>query len=128
MSDGPSREVATKSPPAPMPPRITQTERATWVVYAVVAVLLLAVPLLTHSFSLPVLFAWLLLIATVAMAAVWHRQGTIRGPEWIRPEDYDAFLKKIQQPPTPAPEKPAPPRPPARLAGRGRSDGPPAPP
>jgi hypothetical protein len=115
-------------PEIPPPPRLTRTEQATWAVYALVAILLLVIPILTHSFSLPDVAAWVLLIGTVAMTAVWMRNGALRGPEWLKPDDYEKFLKEIQRIPGAAEDEPAPPTPTAPLTGPGQSGVPPPPP
>lgn len=115
-------------PPLPLPPQLTRTEKATWIVYGLVAILLIAIPLATRSFSLPDLAAWVLLVGTVAMAAIWYRQRTLHGPEWLRPDDYEAFLKAIQKMPESIPDESAPPRRIERLSGPARSDDPPPPP
>jgi hypothetical protein len=114
-------------PPLPLPPRVTRTERVTWLVYGLVAILLIVIPLATHSFSLPDLAAWVLLIGTVVLATTWQRQGTLHGPEWLRPDDYEAFLKAIQRMPDPSQDEPAPPRQIERLSGPGPSGAPPRP-
>jgi hypothetical protein len=116
------------APPIPLPPRLTVTEKATWVVYGLVAVLLIAIPLATRSFSIPDMAAWILLVATVALAAVWHRRGTLHGPEWLRPDDYERYLKDIQRMPTTTEDQTAPPRLTEPPADRGRSGGQPPPP
>ncbi|MGC1185200.1 MAG: hypothetical protein WBA31_08640 [Candidatus Dormiibacterota bacterium] len=115
-------------PPLPLPPQLTRTERATWFIYGLVAILLIAIPLATHTFSLPDLAAWVLLVGTVALAAIWYRRRTLHGPEWLSPDDYEAFLKAIQKMPEPSSGEPAPPRRIERLSGPGRSGGQPPPP
>jgi len=84
-------------PDIPPAPRLTRTERATWVVYGLVALLLLALPLITHSFSLPDLAAWILLVGAVAMSAAWLRSGAFQAPEWLMPDDYEQFLRELQR-------------------------------
>lgn len=111
-----------------MPPHMTRIEQATWVVYGLVAILLLVIPLATHSFGLPDIAAWVLLIGTVTMTAYWLRTGGLRGPEWLKPDDYEMFLKKIQRIPGEDQDELAPPTPTARLADRERSGVPPPPP
>jgi hypothetical protein len=115
-------------PRLPLPPYQTRIELAAWAVYAVVAVLLLVIPLATHSFGLPDVAAWVLLVGAVGMTAFWLRNGALRGPEWLSPEDYERYLKAIQRIPGADEDKPSPPKPTARLAGPRRSGGPPPPP
>ena len=115
-------------PEIPPPPRLTRTEQATWVVYGVVAILLLVIPIATHSFSLPDVAAWVLWGGAVTMTAIWMRTGALRGPEWLKPDDYDQFLKEIQRIPGSDQDQTVPPTPPAPLAGPGPSGDPLPPP
>ncbi len=128
MTDQEPREFTgspvARIPEPPQPTRLTRIEKGTWVIYGLVAVLLLVIPIATHSFSLPDIAAWVLLIATVAMTGIWLRNGALRGPEWLKPEDYERYLKEIQRIPDAAPGGAVPPKPTARLADRVRSDGP----
>ncbi len=107
-SDQRSSKLA-EVPLPPPPPHITRTEQLTWFAYGVIAILLLAIPLATHSFGIPDIAAWVLLVATVGMAAFWLRNGELRGPEWLRPEDYERYLKAIQRIPRMEEDQPAPP-------------------
>lgn len=118
-------QAADRVPTIPPPPHLTRIEQATWLVYALVALLLILIPVLTHSFGLPDLAAWVLLIGTVAMTAAWMRSGALRAPEWLKPDDYERFLKEIQQIPGAPPDDPSPPTPTARLASPERSGVPP---
>jgi hypothetical protein len=104
---------------------MTRIEQGTWVVYAVVAILLIAIPLLTHSFGLPDIAAWVLLLGTLAMTIGWMRSGALRAPEWLKPEDYERFLDSIQRVPEATSGEPAPPTPIGQPGDRGRSDVPP---
>ena len=114
--------TGARVPEPPLPPRMTRIEQACWVVYGLVALLLLVIPILTHSFGLPDIAAWALLIATVSITAYWMRSGTLRGPEWLKPGDYERFLKEIQRIPGAEGEEPAPPRPTGQPRAQGRSD------
>lgn len=110
-------------PEIPPPPRLTRIEQGTWIVYALVALLLILIPVLTHSFGLPDAAAWVLLVGTVAMTAAWMRSGALRGPEWLRPDDYEKFLSEVQRGPGDASGESAPPRPTAPLSGPEQSGG-----
>ncbi|MGH7667682.1 MAG: hypothetical protein ACRENY_04275 [Candidatus Dormibacteria bacterium] len=92
---------------------MTRMELATWIAYGLIAIPLVAIPWLTHSFSFPDIAAWVLLVAAATLSAIWFRLGTFWGPEWLRPEDYDQFLKQIQRLPGEEAESSAPPKPPA---------------
>jgi hypothetical protein len=94
-------------------------------VYAAVAILLVVIPFLTHSFGLPDVAAWLLLLGTLAMTVGWMRSGALRAPEWLKPEDYERFLTSIQRVPGPTSVEPAPPTPSARPGDPGQSGAPP---
>jgi hypothetical protein len=80
------------------------------------------IPLLTHSFGFPDIAAWVLLLGTLAMTIGWMRDGTLRAPEWLKPEDYERFLASIQRVREATSSEPAPPTPPGRPADPGRSD------
>lgn len=125
--DAPAAPVQ-KIPEPPRPQHLTRIELAAWVVYGLVAILLLVIPIATHSFSLPDIAAWVLLIATVTMTGIWLRNGALRGPEWLKPEDYERYLREIQRIPGADEDGTARPRPPARRADPKRSGGPPPPP
>gem|GEM_PF-3421176 len=112
-------------PEPPLPPRVTRIEQGTWLVYAVVAILLIVIPLVTHSFGLPDVAAWVLLLGTLAMTVAWMRNGALRAPEWLKPEDYERFLTSIQRVPEPTSGEPAPPIPSARPGDPGQSGVPP---
>lgn len=112
-------------PEPPLPPRVTRIERGTWLVYLVVAILLIVIPFLTHSFGLPDIAAWVLLLGTLAMTIGWMRSGALRAPEWLKPEDYERFLTSIQRVPDPTSSDPAPPTPSARPGDPERSGVPP---
>lgn len=116
---------AERIPEPPLPPRVTRIEQGTWLVYAVVAVLLIVIPFLTHSFGLPDIAAWVLLLGTLAMTIGWMRSGALRAPEWLKPEDYERFLTSIQRVPDPTSSEPAPPTPSARPGDPGQSGAPP---
>lgn len=120
--------TVARVPEPPLPTRMTRIEQGAWVVYALVGLLLLVIPLVTHSFGPPDIAAWVLLLATVSITAFWLRTGALRGPEWLKPDDYEQFLKQIQRIPGVDESEPAPPTPIARPADPGRSGGPPPPP
>lgn len=117
--------TAERIPEPPLPPRMTRIEQGTWVVYAVVAILLIVIPFLTHSFGLPDIAAWVLLLGTLAMTIGWMRNGALRAPEWLKPDDYERFLTSIQRVPEATSGEPAPPTPTGRPGDPGRSDLPP---
>ncbi|MGA8206462.1 MAG: hypothetical protein WB801_10195 [Candidatus Dormiibacterota bacterium] len=117
--------TAERIPEPPLPPRVTRIEQGTWAVYAVVAILLIAIPFLTHSFGLPDIAAWVLLLGTVAMTIGWMRSGALRAPEWLKPDDYERFLASIQRVPEATLGEPAPPKPTGRPGDPGRSGVPP---
>jgi len=112
---------AERIPEPPLPPRMTRIEQGTWAVYAVVAILLIVLPLLTHSFGLPDIAAWVLLLGTLAMTIGWMRNGALRAPEWLKPEDYERFLASIQRVPEATSSEPAPPTPTGQPEDPGRS-------
>ncbi|MGH7611331.1 MAG: hypothetical protein ACREN4_04860, partial [Candidatus Dormibacteria bacterium] len=93
--------------------------------YLLVAVLLLLVPLLTHSFGPEDLAAWLLLLAATAMSVFWMRRGSLRSPEWLLPDDYDEFLTEVQRLDGEVSGEEPPPTPPGRLPGPAPSASPP---
>ena len=128
MTDHELWENAAPVPEIPPPPRLTRTEQATWVAYGLIAILLLVIPVATHSFGLPDLAAWVLLAGAVAMSAIWLGNGALRGPEWLLPEEHERFLKEIQRLPGDDPvlsTRPTPTSPPAGPAPS--SDPPPRP-
>ncbi|MGH7610019.1 MAG: hypothetical protein ACREOD_08845 [Candidatus Dormibacteria bacterium] len=104
-------------PEIPAPARYTATERGVWVVYGVVAAVLLAVPLLTHSLGLLDVAAWLLVVGAAALSTYWMRTGELRCPEWLLAEDYEEFLSELQGPDPEASPEPPPPTPPGQRAG-----------
>lgn len=112
MEERPDRPRPTLAPVLPPPPAQTQTERAAWVVYGVVAVVLVLVPTLSHSLSPVDIGCWVLLLGAAAISFYWHRSGSLIAPEWLTPDDYEEFLADIQQEVI---EAPAPPTQPARL-------------
>jgi len=107
VSDGSNREAPPAViPEIPPPPRLTWTERVVWLVYGLVAVLLVVLPARTHSFGVPDAVAWALLIAAVVMSGVWMRMGGLRTSEWLTPDDYEEFLAEIQEVPETTPNGP----------------------
>lgn len=120
--------TAARVPEPPLPTRMTRIEQAAWVVYALVALLLLVIPWATHSFGAPDIAAWVVLLATISITAFWLRTGALRGPEWLKPDDYEQFLKQIQRIPGADESEPAPPTPTALRADQVRSGVPPPPP
>lgn len=112
---------AERIPEPPLPPRMTRIEQGTWAVYAVVAILLIVIPITTHSFGLADIAAWVLLLGTLAMTIGWIRDGALRAPEWLKPEDYERFLTSIQRVPEATSSEPAPPTPTGRPADPGPS-------
>ncbi len=93
--------------PIPPIPRLTRTERAVWIVYGLVAVLLVAIPVATRSFSPPDAAAVLLLLGAAAMSFRWFRNGELRTAEWMPEAEYEEFLKDLQGPYQP-PQDPEP--------------------
>ncbi|HUY53675.1 MAG TPA: hypothetical protein VMV23_00760 [Candidatus Nanopelagicaceae bacterium] len=88
-------ERARRIPPIPM---VTRTETAVWVIYALVAVLVVAIPVATRSISLPDAGAVLLLLGAAAMSFRWYRNGELRTAEWMPEAEYEEFLKELQGP------------------------------
>ncbi len=91
-----SSKAAAADQGIPQPPRFTRTELAVWCVYAVIAGLLVAIPLLRHHLDVEDLAAWVLLLGAAGMSAAWLRTGELRCQEWLLPEDYELFLKQIR--------------------------------
>lgn len=79
-------------------PRFTRTEVAVWVVYAIVAVVVVAVPLATHTFSLAVVGAWVLVLGAAAMSWGFLRSGVLRTEEWLSEDEYEEFLREMHRP------------------------------
>lgn len=105
MMEG-DREPEQSPPPAiPPVPRFTRTEKVVWLVYGVVAVTLVVVPLLTRTFSLPNLAAFVLLGGAAAMSLGWLSSGELRSAEWLSEKEYDAFLKQLHDPYEPPEER-----------------------
>ena len=102
VDDAPDNAEPVGARPIPPIPRLTRTERAVWVVYALVAVLLVAIPIATHSFSPPDAAAMLLLLGAAAMSFRWFRNGELRTAEWMPEAEYEEFLKDLQGPYQPA--------------------------
>ncbi len=103
MSSQPN-DLGEQEPTLTIPPvpRLTRTERAVWGVYAAVAVGLVLIPILTHSFSLPNVAAFILLGGAVAMSFAWFRSGELRTAEWLPEDQYEEFLEQLHAPYEPA--------------------------
>ncbi|MDA8393716.1 MAG: hypothetical protein M0T72_00510 [Candidatus Dormibacteraeota bacterium] len=85
-------------------PKLTRTEVGMWVVYAVVAVITVVVPIISHHLSLADVGAWILVLGAAAMSVGWYRSGALRSREWMEEAEYEEFLKEMQgpyQPPEP---------------------------
>ncbi|MHB8394679.1 MAG: hypothetical protein ACYDC5_09290 [Candidatus Dormibacteria bacterium] len=104
MMEGNGRPDEPEHAGIPPVPRYTRTEQVVWLVYGAVAVLLVAIPLLKGSFSLPNLAAFVLLGGAAAMSFGWLRNGRLRTAEWLPEKEYDAFLKELHDPYEPPPE------------------------
>lgn len=83
--------------PPPIP-RFTRTEVGVWVVYGILAVALVAFPLVFGHFSLLNVGAFVLLLAAAAMSWYWLRSGTLRTEEWLTPEEYQRYLDDLHRP------------------------------
>jgi hypothetical protein len=77
---------------------VTRTETAGWVIYAVVAALVVAIPVATHSISPLDALAVLLVLGAAAMSFRWYRNGELRTAEWMPEAEYEEFLKELQGP------------------------------
>ena len=85
-------------------PKLTRTEVGMWVVYGVVAVVTVAVPIVSHRLNLADVGAWILVLGAAAMSLGWYRSGALRSREWMEEAEYEEFLKEMQgpyQPPEP---------------------------
>jgi len=87
-----------EEPLIPPVPRLTHTEKAVWGAYLGIAILLIVVPILTHTFSLPTVAAFVLLGGAVAMSLTWFRSGELRTAEWLPEEEYEEFLRQLHAP------------------------------
>lgn len=96
MSPDPADEQ--EESPIPPVPSLTRTEQVVWVTYLGIAILLIAVPILTHTFSLPTVAAFVLLGGAAAMSLTWYRSGELRTAEWLPEEDYEEFLRQLHSP------------------------------
>ncbi len=96
MASRGNRPPPLAAPQIAPPPRMTQTEISVWAAYGLVAVLLILVPLLTHSLGLVDFFAWGLLLGAAGLSLYWMRSGSLQGPEWLTPDDYEEFLAELQ--------------------------------
>ncbi len=94
----------------PLPPRVTRMELAIWATFLLVAILLVVIPVATHSFSYPDIAAWVLVAFSAGVSGYWFHAGTQRAPEWLRPDDYQRFVKSVQRLPGREPPR-DPPRP-----------------
>jgi hypothetical protein len=87
--------------PASVPPipRLTRTEKSVWVSFGLVTVLVVALPIISHRFTLADAGAVVLLLGAVAISYIWYRSGELRTAEWLTEPEYEGFLKELQQPP-----------------------------
>ena len=89
----------TPKAPADRPiPRLTRTEMGMWVVYAVVAIVAVAVPIATRHLTLADVGAWILVLGAAAMSWGWYRSGALRAREWMEEAEYEEFLREMQGP------------------------------
>jgi hypothetical protein len=85
----------------PSTPLLTRTEKAVWSTFAVVAILVIALPIVSHRFTLADFGAWVLVLGAVAISYIWFRNGQLRTAEWLTEGEYEGFLKDLHQPPSP---------------------------
>lgn len=85
--------------PGPGPiPRFTRTEVGVWIVYGIVAVLLIAIPVATRRLSLADIGAGVLLLGAAAMSWGWLHGGQLRTEEWLSEAEYEEFLRDLHRP------------------------------
>jgi hypothetical protein len=97
---GEQEERRITVPPTPL---LTRTEKAVWSTFAVVAVLVIALPIVSHHFTLADLGALVLVLGAVAISYIWFRNGKLRTAEWLTEREYEGFLKDLHQPRSPGP-------------------------
>jgi hypothetical protein len=90
-----------KGQPISVPPipRLTRTEKSVWATFVLVAILVVALPIISHRFTLADAGAVVLLLGAVAISYIWYRSGELRTAEWLTEPEYEGFLKELQQPP-----------------------------
>ena len=99
MAEDPAAEdEGMRASGIPAIPMVTRTETAVWVICLLVAMLVVAIPVATHTISAPDAGAVLLLLGAAAMSFRWYRNGELRTAEWMPEAEYEEFLKDLQSP------------------------------